>query len=104
MAENKTKLCDKCRNKNAEDEFEEGRLCCRKCNEYTVNRRANHKDIYNEEQRRRYEEDDEYRTKKQEAKKERSIIIVSCDVCNRSMRQDSYYQHLKTDKHNKKKK
>ena len=78
-------------------DFEEGRLCCIECDGYNVNHRAKHR--YNEVQRKRYEEDDEYRIKRQEAKKERSRNVVSCDGCNRSMRQDSYYQHLKTHKH-----
>ena len=101
MGENhdKTANCSKCTKIKNKDEFEEGRLCCRKCNEYNVNHRAKNKERYNEEQRRRFKEDEEYRKKKQEAKKERSRNIVSCDVCNRSMRQDSYYQHLKTNKH-----
>ena len=104
MAENKTdkdnsRRCNKCNKENTLDKFEECRLGFIKCNEYNVNHRANNKDKYNEEQRRRYEDDDEYRIKKQEAKQERSRNIVSCDVCNRSMRQDSYYQHLKTNKH-----
>ena len=53
------KECSKCHQTKCLNEFDEGKLCCKKCNEYRKVHREKHKD--NEEQRKRYEEDEQYR-------------------------------------------
>ena len=68
------------------------------------NKRANrdkHRDKVYERQRNRYGEDDEYRKKKQEQVKQFQSQLVSCSVCNKSMSQRYFYDHIKTKKHQK---
>ena len=91
--------CSKCHQTKYIDEFDEGKLCCKKCNEYRKAHREKHRDRYNEEQRKRYEEDEEYRNKKQEQNTKSRNTIVTCDVCNKSMSRNYYYDHIKTKKH-----
>ena len=83
------------------DEFEEGKFCGKKCNEYRNVHREKHKDRYNEEERQRYEEDEEYRKKKQEQTRLFENTVVFCSACNKSMGQKYYYKydHIKTKKH-----
>ena len=93
------KECGKCYQRKYLDAFDEGKLCCRKCSEYRKAHREKHKDRYNEEQRKRYEEDEEYRLRKQEQNHKSRTTIVCCDVCNKSMSRNYYYDHIKTKKH-----
>ena len=93
------KECSKCYKKKYLDEFDEGKFCCKKCNEYRKVHREKHKDRYNEEQRKRYEENEEYRKRKQKQRRLFENKVVSCSACKKSMSQKYFYDHIKTKKH-----
>ena len=93
------KECSKCHQTKCLNEFDEGKLCCQKCNEYRKVHREKRKDRYNEEQRRRYEEDEEYRKRKQGQRRLFESKVVFCSACNKSMSQKYFYDHIKTKKH-----
>ena len=95
------KQCSKCDQWKYLDDFDEGKLCCRKCNEYRKAHRHKHKDRSNEAQRKLYQEDKEYRLRKQEQRKLFDNKVVSCSVCNKSMSQKYFYDHIKTKKYQK---
>ena len=92
-------FCKYCGKFKTFNEFYDGKQNCKKCIEYRRNNHDKHREKANERQRKRYEEDEEYRKKKQEQNKERDKRIVTCDVCNKSMSQRYYYEHVKTKKH-----
>ena len=94
------KECSKCHQTKFLNEFDEGKLCCKKCNEYRKVHREKRKDRYNEEQRRRYEEDEEYRKRKQGQRRLFESKVVFCSACKKSMSQKYYYDHIKTKDHN----
>ena len=94
------KECNKCHQTKCLNEFDEGKLCFKKCNEYRKVHREKHKDRYNDEQRKRYEEDEEYRKRKQGQRRLFESKVVFCSVCSKSMSQKYYYDHMKTKKRN----
>ena len=93
------KFCRYCVKTLPIDNFDEGFKTCKKCLEYKRANRDKHRDKVNEKQRNRYGEDEEYRKHKQEYNKTFQSKIISCSVCNKSMSQQYYYEHIKTQKH-----
>ena len=71
----------------------------KKCNEYRKVHREKHKDRYNEEQRKDMKMKS-IEKRKQGQRRLSESKAVFCSVCNKSMSQKYFYDHIKTKKHN----
>ena len=92
-------LCKYCVKFLPPDNFEEGKITCKKCLEYKRNQYQKHKDRYNERDRIKYKENEEYRNRKLEGQKERGKDIITCSICNCSFSQAHKSRHNKSFKH-----